>query len=62
MDLAEQIMDDIREFKKNSGADRLVMIWCASTEMFSAPHPVHDTLETFEEGLRSRTAPIFLPA
>ena len=58
MELAEQIMEDIREFKKNSGADRLVMIWCASTEMFSAPQPVHDTLETFEEGLRSNSPDI----
>ena len=58
MELAEQIMEDIREFKKNSGADRLVMIWCASTEMFSERHPVHDTLESFEEGLRSNSPDI----
>ena len=34
MELAEQLRDDIRDFKKSSGADRLVMIWCASTETF----------------------------
>ena len=34
MDLAEQVRDDIREFKQSSGADRLVMIWCGSTETF----------------------------
>ncbi len=27
MELAEQVRDDIREFKQSSGADRLVMIW-----------------------------------
>src|ERR1035437_6337813 len=53
MDLAEQIMEDIRQFKKSSGADRLVMIWCASTEVFIEPQPVHQTLASFEEGLRS---------
>ena len=52
MDLAEQVRNDIRQFKKDSGADRLVMIWCGSTEMFSTPKPVHQTLEAFEKGLR----------
>jgi myo-inositol-1-phosphate synthase len=53
MDLAEQVMEDIRQFKKRTGADRLVVIWCGSTEVFSVPGPVHETLESFEEGLRS---------
>ena len=34
MELAEQVRDDIRDFKQSSGADRLVMIWCGSTETF----------------------------
>jgi myo-inositol-1-phosphate synthase len=58
MDLAEQVMKDIQQFKKQSGADRLVMIWCGSTEVFSKPHPVHNTLETFEEGLKSNSPDI----
>src|SRR5208282_4212307 len=37
-DLAEQIRDDIRAFKKKSGADRLVMVWCGSTEVFLSQH------------------------
>ena len=37
MELAEQVRADIREFKKTSGASRLVMIWCGSTEMFLKP-------------------------
>ena len=53
MELAEQVMEDIRQFKKRTGADRLVVIWCGSTEVFSVPGPVHETLESFEEGLRS---------
>jgi len=58
MDLAEQIMEDIRQFKKRSGADRLVIIWCASTEVFIEPQPVHQTLEAFEEGLRNNSPDI----
>ena len=51
MELAEQLRQDIREFKRSSGADRLVMIWCASTETFIRPGPVHQTMESFEKGL-----------
>jgi myo-inositol-1-phosphate synthase len=58
MDLAEQIMEDIRQFKKRTGADRLVIIWCASTELFTEPQPVHQTLEAFEEGLRNNSPDI----
>ncbi|MGA9626945.1 MAG: inositol-3-phosphate synthase, partial [Bryobacteraceae bacterium] len=58
MDLAEQIMEDIRQFKKTSGAARLVMIWCGSTELYTQAHPVHDTLESFEEGLRNNSPDI----
>src|SRR5208337_4998416 len=51
MDLAEQLRDDIRDFKQSSGADRLVMIWCASTETFIQPGKVHASLAAFEKGL-----------
>ena len=52
MDLAEQLREDIRNFKKKSGASRLVTIWCGSTEIFLKPGKVHQTLESFEKGLR----------
>ena len=52
MEMAEALMDDIKSFKASSGADRLVMVWCASTEVFHRPAAVHQTLATFEEGLR----------
>ena len=41
MDKAEAVMEDIREFKASTGASRLVMIWCGSTEVFHKPAPVH---------------------
>ncbi|MBD3235698.1 MAG: inositol-3-phosphate synthase [Candidatus Eisenbacteria bacterium] len=51
-DKAEALREDIRGFQQQSGADRLVMIWCGSTETFLQSSPVHETLEAFEEGLR----------
>jgi myo-inositol-1-phosphate synthase len=51
MELAEQLRDDIREFKKKSGADRLVMIWCGSTEIFLKSGEVHSSVKAFEKGL-----------
>jgi myo-inositol-1-phosphate synthase len=52
-DLAEQLRADIRDFKKKSGADRLIMIWCGSTEIFLQPGEVHSSLEAFERGLET---------
>jgi len=52
MDLAEQLRDDIREFKKKSKAERLVMIWCGSTEVFLQQSEVHSSVKAFERGLQ----------
>src|SRR5438477_4932220 len=51
MELAEQVREDIRDFKKTSRASRLVMIWCGSTEIFLQPTAVHATVKSFEKGL-----------
>ena len=50
-DLAEQVIDDIRRFKKERNLDRLVMIWCGSTEVFMTESEAHQTLESFERAL-----------
>ena len=50
-ELVEQLREDIREFKQTSGADRLVMIWCASTETFIRQSAVHQSVDAFEKGL-----------
>ncbi len=52
-DYAQQIMADIQAFKDATGVDRVVIIWCASTEVFLEPSAVHQSLESFEEGLRN---------
>jgi len=52
-DHAEMLMDDIRNFRESSGASRLVMIWCGSTEVFHKPAEVHASLKNFECGLQN---------
>ena len=52
MDLAEQLIEEIAEFKKKNKVQRLVIVWAASTEIFLKPHPVHKTLESFEKAMR----------
>jgi myo-inositol-1-phosphate synthase len=51
MDLAEQLRADIRDFKKTSGAERLVTVWCGSTEVFLQPSEIHQTVKAFEKAL-----------
>jgi len=50
-DLAEQLRQDIRSFKEQQGCDRLVIIWCASTEVFIRLGPVHESLAAFEKAM-----------
>ncbi|MFO7587534.1 MAG: inositol-3-phosphate synthase [Gemmatimonadota bacterium] len=51
-DLGEQLRADIRRFREENGCDRLVMVWCASTEVYMKPHEVHATVESFERAMR----------
>ena len=52
MELAEQVRADIRAFQKTSGASRLIMIWCGSTEIFLQPTAAHQSLKAFEKALQ----------
>ncbi len=52
MDLAEQLIADIEKFRTDNECDRLVMVWCASTEAYRDVTAVHQSVEAFEEGLR----------
>ncbi len=52
MDLADQLRGDIRSFKAANRLDRLVVIWCGSTEVYIEPSSVHQSLEAFENGLK----------
>jgi myo-inositol-1-phosphate synthase len=50
-DLADQVVADIRGFKADHKLDRLVMIWCGSTEIFMTESPAHQSLAAFERAL-----------
>ena len=52
MELAEALMKDIEKFKKENDCDRLVMVWCGSTEIFITESEVHQSIESLENGLR----------
>ncbi|MFY0654161.1 MAG: inositol-3-phosphate synthase [Cyclobacteriaceae bacterium] len=53
MELAEAVMADIENFKKENGCDRAVMVWCGSTEIYIEESDVHASIESLEEGLRN---------
>ena len=57
-DLAEQVRADIRAFKQEHGLERLVMIWCGSTEIFMTPTPEHESIATFEAAMGSNAESI----
>ncbi|HUR32368.1 MAG TPA: inositol-3-phosphate synthase [Vicinamibacterales bacterium] len=52
-DLAEQLRADIRAFKKDNNLDRLVMVWCGSTEVFMKESAAHQSIEAFEKALEA---------
>ena len=51
MALAEALIQDIEDFKRANGLDRVVMVWCGSTDTHQRPGDVHASLEAFETGL-----------
>ncbi len=53
MDLAEMVMEDIRNFKEKNNCERLVMVWCGSTEIYIQEGDIHSSIEKLEEGLRN---------
>ncbi len=52
LELANQLIADIADFKRKNKCARLVMIWAASTEIFMEPHAVHRNLKSFEQAMR----------
>ncbi len=50
-DLAEQLRQDIRDFRARHKLDRVVMVWCASTEAFIRAGAAHATLDQFEKAM-----------
>ncbi len=50
-DLAEQLRQDIVDFRARHRLDRVVMVWCGSTEIYIKPGPQHATVEQFEKAM-----------
>lgn len=61
LELVDALRADIGSFKLEKNVSRCVMVWCASTEAFLQPGPVHSSLSAFEEGLR-RNDPSISPS
>ena len=50
-DLADELIDDIRRFKAAHGLDRVVLLWCGSTEVFMQESEAHQSRAAFEKAL-----------
>lgn len=64
-ELALAVMEDIKNFKAENNCDRIVLVWCGSTEIYFEPSEVHESLPAFEQGLRDndlRIAPSMIYA
>lgn len=58
MELAEQLMADIENFKRENGCDRVVMVWCASTEIFKQSGEEHEDIVAFERAMHENSPAI----
>ncbi len=51
-DLMEMLRSDIRNFKKDNNCNRIVVIWCGSTEVFLQHNPVYDSIPSMEKAMK----------
>ena len=49
--MLNRIREDINRFREDKQVDRVVMIWCASTEIFIEPGPAHMSIEALEAAI-----------
>lgn len=52
MDLANQLREDIRNFKSSNNLDRVVIVWCGSTEIYLEPSEIHSSLAKLEKAMQ----------
>ena len=52
-ELAKAVMDDIENFSEANDCNRVVIVWCGSTEKYIQESDVHQTIESFEAGLHT---------
>jgi myo-inositol-1-phosphate synthase len=53
LEQVEALIEDIDRFRAEHELDRVVMVWCGSTEAYEEPTEVHQSLEAFRAGLEA---------
>ena len=62
-EMTEALREDIRQFKKDSGVSRVVVIWAASTEIYVPVHmPVHGSIESLEKAMKENDVEHIAPS
>ena len=64
-DLAMALIDDIENFKVVNDVERVVIVWCGSTEKYIEQSEIHSNIYSFEQALRDnddRIAPSMIYA
>jgi myo-inositol-1-phosphate synthase len=51
LELAHAVMQDIEDFKEKNGCDRVVLVWCGSTEIYYESSAIHQSISAFEQAL-----------
>ena len=57
-ELMESLRQDIRDFKSSTGVDEVVIVWCASTEIFISVNGVHNNTKIFFDAMKSNHSDI----
>ncbi|MCP9495397.1 MAG: inositol-3-phosphate synthase [Pyrinomonadaceae bacterium MAG19_C2-C3] len=59
MELAQQLIDEIADFKRRNKCTRLVMVWAASTEIYQkGDHAAYRNINAFEKALQTNSKAI----
>lgn len=53
LDAVEQVRADIRRFKSEKNVERIVVVWCGSTETYQAQSAIHKDIQSFEDALKN---------
>ena len=62
-EMTEAVREDIRQFKKDNGVSRVVVIWAASTEIYVPVHmPVHGSIESLEKAMKENDVEHIAPS
>jgi len=57
-DLMNKVRDDICSFKKINKLERVVVVWCGSTEIYIPISKVHKDIQSFKKGMKNNHADI----